>query len=392
MKTIGEHPLLDPSHFIDLTPASYLYWGAHSPALKRVEEAMVATYRAKSLGEKGRDLFYEEENRTREKIAALTGSRSSEVGLLGDASTAWSAIANGWTWRPGDNIIINEYEHPAVFAPFLRLRKYGLEVRVAKKDDDWEMRTTSIERCCDERTIAIAVSHVGYVTGLRNDLLELGEVANRVGVPLLVDISHSLGVLDVDLSSAAITVTASYKWALGPYGVGAVIWNQNLLPDFEPGTVGWRSLSNIFTEDRFEELNWNSGGARFQMGAPSFAGIAGLGAGLDTILGIGITNVEAHSLALVAMAMSGLRSLGLEVITPSDPARRAGSVAFLHDQGELFARMLADHGVLVWGGDGRVRASFHVMNSIKDVSRLISAVEQVLAKMPTTKEGSRSAI
>lgn len=383
MKILGDHPLLDASYFLGLTSASYLYWGAHSPALKRVEEAMVATYRAKSLGEKGRDLFYEEENRTREKIASLTGSRPSDVGLLGDASTAWSAIANGWEWKPGDNIVINEYEHPAVFAPFLRLRQHGLEVRVAERDDDWEMRTASIERCCDERTIAIAVSHVGYVTGLRNNLGELGELAERVGVPLLVDISHSLGVLDVDLSSAAITVTASYKWALGPYGVGAVIWNQNLLPDFEPGSVGWRSLSNIFTEDRFEELNWNFGGARFQMGAPAFAGIAGLGAGLDTILELGIANIEAHSLALVGMAMAGLRNLGLDVITPSDPARHAGSVAFLHSQGELFARMLADHGVLVWGGDGRVRASFHVMNSKKDVSRLISGVEQVLAKMPT---------
>lgn len=119
------------------------------------------------------------------------------------------------------------------------------------------------------------------------------------------------------------------------------------------------------------------------MGAPAFAGIAGLGAGLDTILELGIANIEAHSLALVGMAMSGLRNLGLDVITPSDPARHAGSVAFLHSQGELFARMLADHGVLVWGGDGRVRASFHVMNSKKDVSRLISGVEQVLAKMPT---------
>ncbi len=383
MKNVGDYPLLDSGHFLNLTSAAYLYWGAHSPALKRVEDAMIGSYRAKSLGESGRDFFRLEENRTREKIATLTGSRRKDVGLLGDASTAWSAIANGWKWKPGDNIVINEYEHPAVFAPFLRLRRYGLEVRVAQRDEDWEMPTSSIEKHCDDRTIAIAVSHVGYVTGLRNNLRELGNLANQTGVPLLVDISHSLGVLAVDISCAAITVSASYKWALGPYGVGAVIWNERLLPDFEPGSVGWRSLRNIFTEDRFEELNWNSGGTRFQMGAPSFAGIAGLGAGLDTILELGIDNVEAHSLALVGMAMRGLKDLGLEVITPSHPGRHAGSVAFLHDQGELFARMLADHGVLVWGGDGRVRASFHVMNSKEDVSRLIAGVEQVLAKLPT---------
>jgi len=382
MATVGNTPLLDSSNFLNLTADSYLYWGAHSPALRRVEEAIVASYRAKSLGEGGRDFLYAAERHTRESLARLTGRNASEVGMLGDASTAWSAIANGWKWKPGDNIVINEYEHPAVFAPFLRLRQYGLEVRVVPRNADWEMPASSIEEYCDERTTAIAVSHVGYVTGLRHDISELGLIADRVGVPLLVDISHSLGVVDMDLSAAALTVSASYKWTLGPYGVGAVIWNQERLPDFEPGSVGWRSLENMFNDKRFEEINWNQDGTRFQMGAPALAEIAGLGAGLDTILELGIANVEAHSLALVAAAITGLNELGLTVLTPSDPARHAGNVAFLHPQGEVFARRLADEGVLVWGGDGRVRASFHVMNCKDDVARLLSAVAKTLTEMP----------
>jgi selenocysteine lyase/cysteine desulfurase len=382
MVTPGDVPLLDSSNFVNLTSDAYLYWGAHSPALRRVEDAIVSSYRAKSLGEGGRDFLYAAESHTRESIARLTGRRASEVGMLGDASTAWSAIANGWKWTPGDNIVINEYEHPAVFAPFLRLRRFGLEVRVVPRNDDWEMPSSSIEKYCDERTTAIAVSHVGYVTGLRHDLAELGRIAERVGVPLLVDVSHSLGVVDMDLSPAALTVTASYKWTLGPYGVGAVIWNQDRLPDFEPGSVGWRSLENMFTDKRFDEINWNLDGTRFQMGAPALGDIAGLGAGIDTILELGIANVEAHSLALVDAAIAGLNDLGLDVITPSDPARHAGNVAFLHPDGEIFARRLAEHGVLLWGGDGRVRASFHVLNCKSDVSRLLAGVTAVLAEMP----------
>lgn len=382
MVTPGDTPLLDASHFLNLSSDSYLYWGAHSPAVRRVEQAIVESYRAKSLGEGGRDVFAAAETHTRESIARLTGRRTAEVGLLGDASTAWSAIANGWTWKPGDNIVINEYEHPAVFAPFLRLRRFGLEVRVVERDENWDLPASAIEAACDERTIAIAVSHVGYVTGLRHDLRELGAIADRVGVPLLVDVSHSLGVVDVDLEYAALTVTASYKWTLGPYGVGAVIWNRDRLPGFEPGAVGWRSLENMFTEERFDEINWNDDGTRFQMGAPAFADIAGLGAGIDTILDLGIERVEAHSLALAGEAITGLTALGLDVITPKDPARHAGNVAFLHPAGEGFSRRLADHGVLVWGGDGRVRASFHVLNSRADVTRLLSGVRAVLEEMP----------
>lgn len=382
MSPIGATPLLDASNFLNLGDEAYLYWGAHSPAVKRVEDAIVQSYRAKSLGEGGRDFLYAAESHTRAGLARLTGRDAAEIGLLGDASTAWSAIANGWSWKPGDNVVINEYEHPAVFAPFLRLRKYGLEVRVVPRQHDWEMPSSSIAEACDERTVAIAVSHVGYVSGLRHDLNELGAFAEQQGIPFLVDVSHSLGVVDVDVAYAALTVTASYKWTLGPYGVGAVIWNRDRLPDFEPGSVGWRSLENMFTDRRFDEINWNPDGTRFQMGAPALADIAGLGAGIDTILDLGIDQVEAHSSTLAGSAIDGLEALGLEVITPRDPARRAGNVAFLHPRGDGFARALAEEGVLVWGGDGRVRASFHVLNTLTDVDRLLAGVSTVLETFP----------
>lgn len=378
MNRHGDQPLLHRRNFVNLTAESYLYTGAHSPALKRVEQAIVDSYRAKSLGEKGREVLFAAEDHTRDSIARLTGRSRDEVALLGDASTAWSGIANGWSWKPGDNIVVNEYEHPAVFAPWLRLRQFGLEVRVVPRQDDWEMPSSSIEDACDERTVAIAISHVGYVNGLRHDLRGIGQFAERAGIPFLVDISHSMGVVETDLEYAALTISASYKWSLGPYGVGVVIWNRDRLPDFQPGGVGWRSLSNIFTEDRFDELNWNMDATRFQMGAPALAEIAGLGAGIDSLLELGIDRIEQHALSLVGEARAALVELGVDVITPADPARYAGNLAFLHPAGERFAEKLAERGVLVWGGDARVRASFHVMNDRSDVTRFIDGVEATL--------------
>jgi selenocysteine lyase/cysteine desulfurase len=46
------------------------------------------------------------------------------------------------------------------------------------------------------------------------------------------------------------------------------------------------------------------------------------------------------------------------------------------------ADALAALGVPVWGGDGRVRASFHVMNDETAVAALRSALESVLAGAP----------
>ena len=55
-----------------------------------------------------------------------------------------------------------------------------------------------IAAAVDRRTRAIAVSHVGYLTGARHDLGRLRVLADRVGARLVVDASHALGVVPVD--------------------------------------------------------------------------------------------------------------------------------------------------------------------------------------------------
>lgn len=387
MPSSGERPLLDLDQFTDLGDATYLYTGAHSPALREVEAAMVAAYRQKSRGELGRDALAEAELATRRSLGELAGVDGDTVGLAGDASTVWSAIANGWSWQPGDNIVINEFEHPAVFAPFLRLRQHGLEVRVVPRDDDWDLPAVALLDHCDDRTVAVALSHVGYVTGLRHDLSGLGRELQARSIPFLVDVSHSLGVVETDLSYAALAVSASYKWLLGPYGVGVVSWNRRLLPGFEPGAVGWRSLRDIFTDRRFEELNWHPDGGRFQMGAPAFAEVAGLGAAVDLLAALNLHRVQEHALTLAGAARSALEECGLQILTPKDPDRHAGNVAFAHPEGETVARRLAEKGVLLWGGDGRLRASFHVMNDLRDVDRLIDALKRDLREHPLSGVG-----
>lgn len=373
-------PLIDRSELLDVESPGYLYTGAHSPAMRAVAEAIADGYRAKSLGSAGRDYLAEREFDARCAIAELANSRVERVGFTGDASTAWNSIANGLHWVPGDNFVVNSFEHPAVFASFLRLRDQGLEVRVVQQDEHWDLPAESIVQACDERTVGVGLSHVGYMTGLRHDLDEIGPKLRSAEIPLFLDVSHSLGVTALDLSWAAITVSASYKWTLGPYGVGIVIWNEELAPDFRPGAVGWRSLPDIFTERRFEELNWYPDATRFQIGAPALAEIAGLGAAARILLSIPIERIENHALTLTARARALFESFGLTVITPEEPRRRAGNVAFLHEDGERYAAELASrHGVRMWGGDGRVRASFHVFNGEDDLEALRVALEETPA-------------
>jgi selenocysteine lyase/cysteine desulfurase len=379
-------PLIARHRFPDLGDSLYLYTGAHAPALDRVTETLACAHRWQSRGPAGRIELFEAEQRARAGMGKLVGRAVADVAFVGDTSTAWNAIANGLSWEPGDNVVLNEFEHPSVVYAWLRLKSRGLEVRVVPRDAQWQIEPAAIASACDERTRAIAASQVGYVSGFRHNTSALAAIARRVGAPLFLDVSHALGVVPVAIADCAIAVGASYKWLLGPYGVGVVIWNRDWLPAFEPGAIGWRSTADIFTTDRFERVSLYDDARRFQLGAPSFAGIAALGVAVDELLTLGTDAIEAHASLLAGHAIDKLTRLGLPVVTPADPDHRAGNVAFLHPSDELVAGALADRGILVWAGDGRVRASFHVMNSRDEVDAFALALADVLARFPIPDE------
>lgn len=361
-----------------LDGVTYLYTGAHAPSLTAAARATELACLQQSDGPAGRQALYDIETRARTAVSRLAGVAPEDVGFLGDASTGWNSVAHGMVFESGDNVVLNELEHPSVLYPFLRLRPAGLEVRVVPRDANWRVTPAAVAEACDGRTRAIAVSHVAYVNGFRHDLGALREVADRHNAALFIDYSHSFGVVPVDMGVADIGICASYKWLLGTYGVGITVWNRHRCPEFVPGIVGWRSTDNIFTADRFTRIPLSADASRFQLGAPAFGSIAALEAGVDQLLTVDRGRVATHALDLTARCITALVGRGLQVITAVEPEQRAGNVAFLHPDSDRIVSALAERKVYAWGGDGRVRASFHVMCGAGDVDTFVGALDEIL--------------
>ncbi len=369
--------LIDPSEFLGLDEnTSYLYTGANSPTLRTAHQAMADAYALQSRGASGREALLDIELATREQLASLAGTTADHIGLAGDASTVWNSVAAGFSWQPGDNIVLNDLEHPALYYPFLAQRRHGLSTRFVEHDEAWEVPVRRLMAACDEHTRAIAVSSVTYVNSYRHDLVALSRASREAGIALLIDWSHSFGVQDIDPDLAAVGVSASYKWLLGPYGVGIAITTPHTR--VASGQPGWRSTENMFDPDRFERLGWHRDAQRFQMGAAAFASIAALGAGAARVAEIGISAVEDHSRRLTDVCTDRALDRGLTVLSPQDGDRRGGSVVVACPDGEGMADVLARQGILAWGGDGRIRASFHGFNTVRDVSRFVEAVRAVV--------------
>ena len=100
-------------------------------------------------------------------------------------------------------------------------------------------------------------------------------------------------------------VATSYKWLCSSFGA-AICYALELVGDFRPPLVGWRSAEVLYALDA---VNRNCRRRRASSSSTSGygAGVA-LGSAIEYFLAVGIDRVLAHDLALASRVRDGSRS------------------------------------------------------------------------------------
>jgi selenocysteine lyase/cysteine desulfurase len=113
---------------------------------------------------------------------------------------------------------------------------------------------------------------------------------------------------------------------------------------------------------------------RFDAGTPPVPNIYGGIAGISLIEEAGIAAVEEHIAALSAQLVEGLESLGADVVTPGDPARRGPLVCVRsNDIGTLVSALAAD-GVVASSREDNLRLALHFYNTADDVESVLRSL------------------
>jgi cysteine desulfurase / selenocysteine lyase len=370
--------LIPKSAFIGIDDVAHLATGGEAPVLHANLEAATRFLLDKGDGMPGRERFFATADRTRAALAARLGGRPEDVAFLGSASEGLHVASEGIDWRPGDNVVVGQSEYPSVLLAWQRLRPRGVDVRAVGREA--VVTHDEIAAAVDRRTRAIAVSHVGYLTGARHDLGRLRGLADRVGARLVVDASHALGVVPVDGTLCDVVVACCYKWLLAVHGVGVFYVNSRRWPGLAAPWVGWHSTHHEDDWRRRTEYRMREDGSRFEAGNPPFLPVYLLDSALRTLDALDPRAVEAHVLVLGGTLRAGLVKLGLAVLTPEAPEERAGNIVFATDRWVDVEHALREAGVLVWAGDGRVRLSVHAYNDETDVARALSALGDLTAR------------
>jgi kynureninase len=199
----------------------------------------------------------------------------------------------------------------------------------------------------DEQTALVTLSHVVFKSGFLHDAAAVTERAHRAGALVLWDLSHSAGVVPVELDrwGVDLAVGCTYKYLNGGPGAPAYLYvRQDLQAEARSPIWGWFGQRAPFEFD----LNYQprEGVARFLVGTPPVLSLLALDSALDLVLEAGIDRLRHKSERLtgylVYLVDEVLSPLGFSLGSPRDAARRGSHVSVRHADGYRINRALIE--------------------------------------------------
>ena len=342
----------------------YMNAGTEGPVPRRAAQAACERIeRELREGRAGRTYFeatMELAGELRAGYASVLGCDPAELALTGSTTDGVNTVLGGLDFRPGEEILTSDEEHPGLLAPLGRARrKWGVEVRVVPFD--------RVAEAVGPRTRLIAVSHVSWVGGKVADAAAL----SATGVPVLLDAAQGIGAVPVDVRALGCDFYAGsgQKWLCGPEGSGCLYVRAEAIDRL---LVPWPGYGSLAEAERALDLEPAAGAARFDHGFPVGVRSAWALASLEVLREAGWEWVHERAATLAARLAERLREAGLDVA----PRGRSTLVSW-RDAGhaEQVVR-LAEQGIALRDipARGLLRASVGAWSSEDDLDRLVAAV------------------
>ena len=327
----------------------------------------------------------------------LNARESREIVFTRNSTESINLVAQSFGRRqvgPGDEILITHMEHHSNIVPWqLLCEQVGAQLRVAPIDDSGTLQLDEFERLLGPRTKLVSVVHLSNSLGTINPVREIVAMAKRRDVPVLIDGSQSVYHMPVDVQALDCDFYAFTGHKLyGPTGIG-VLWGREewleRMPPYQGGGDMIRSVT-------FEKTTYADLPHKFEAGTPHIAGVVGLGAAIDYLLGVGFEAIAPHEADLLAYGTAALSEVkGLRLIgTAKD---KASILAFVmkkvhpHDVGTI----VDTEGVAVrtghhctqpimdrFGVPATARASVAMYNTREEIDALVRALERVREMFP----------
>ncbi len=318
------------------------------------------------------------------------GENPDRVAFACNSTDALNTIIQGLA-EPGCHVVSTRLEHNSVLRPLYHLKDLGLiEFDLVPFDPEGFIDPRDVAGLIKPSTRFVILNHVSNVLGTIQPVSEVGRVCRDAGVPLVLDVSQSAGVVPIDMRAMNVQAVAftGHKSLQGPTGIGGLVLSEGI--DIRAVKFGGTGVDSMSTSQP-EEYPY-----RLEAGTPNILGIIGLSAGMRFIKRQGIGNIYGREVSLAGALRNGLASMKAVRMYCAENLDNHTAVIACNveglDPGDFAAILDGDFDIATRSGlhcaplvhqdigtspRGAVRFSFGPFNSDADVAAVLAAVGEI---------------
>jgi kynureninase len=279
-----------------------------------------------------------------DRIASLIGAKPGEVIVTDSVSiNIFKLLTALIRLRPGRRTILSEagnFPTDAYVASGVA-DMLGLNLRLAERD--------GVLAALDDDCVALLLTHVHYRTGARFDMAAVNAAAVERGIPVIWDLSHSVGAIPLNLHEmgSEYAVGCGYKYLNGgPGAPGFVYVAGSKQAVLRPALQGWMGHHAPF--DFTDEFFPGQGMQRFRTGTPPILSMLALESGIAAFDGVDMAALWRKSVELFTYFATLMTKNCPEfrLVTPADPMQRGSHISFAHRDGWPINNALIARGVI----------------------------------------------
>lgn len=386
----SDFPLLSKVTYLDT---------ASSGALSRQTHRAVSDFMNRWL-EDGEDwdLVLRSVVDARRLFAEMIGVHEREVALVPNASTGLVALASSLKLNGEGNVVAANHNFPTNLNLWASLRRSGAvrDVRLVSYGGG-EILVEEYERLVDDETVLVSVDMVGWLSGYREDLKTVSEIAHDHGALLISDIFHAAGVIPLNLKKLGVdaAVCGSYKWLLAPSGAGFLYVDSKVMDEaLTPRFLGWMGVRDSVVERmmRGEERLFErplpmmeaepaDAASRYEWGTWSGPSVVGLSESLRYLTRLGDEWRWSRVRRLTEDFREGLEEIGASLYSPKESGRSAGIVSVKIRDSYRATEKLSQEKIIVSARPKLIRFSIHFYNNEEDVERVLNSLKRMRDNM-----------
>ncbi|MCY3915705.1 MAG: aminotransferase class V-fold PLP-dependent enzyme [Chloroflexi bacterium] len=317
------------------------------------------------------------------KIAPLMGAAENTVLLHQNASIANSILfgALDFSDRRRDKVVVTELDFPSDVYALRSWLPDHMRIQMIRSRDGIHIDIDELLDAIDESTRLVSTSHVLFRSAFILPAQEITAKAHSVGAQVLFNGYHSVGVIPVAVGAWEIDyyIGGVLKWLCGGPGGVFMYVRPDLLPSLNPKVTGWFASASPFAFD-VEKLDLREDAYRLMNGTPGIASLHAIQPGVDIIAQIGVAAIREKSMRQTSLIIELADAMGYQVVSPRDPAQRAGTVTVnpphaYEVSNELLARAIK----IDYRPQAGIRIAPHFYNSDDEIRAAVMAIGEILA-------------